>query len=57
MTSSPAFDEVGNDHGNERDPPLSGIAFFRNSNDHAAGILSVPTGQSGGLGVSGSARL
>ncbi len=50
------LDEVGNGYGNERDPALSGIAFFRNSNDHAALILSVPGCQSGGFGVSGSAR-
>jgi hypothetical protein len=28
--------EVGNGYGNERNPALSGIAFFGNSDDHAA---------------------
>ena len=32
--------QIGNDDGNERDPPLSGIALFGNSNDHATGFLS-----------------
>jgi hypothetical protein len=53
----PGFDEVGNDYGNKRNATLSGITFFRNSYDHAAVILSVPTRRCRGLGVSGSARL
>ena len=35
------LDEVGNHYRNERNPAFSRIAFFRNSNDHAA-LISLP---------------
>ncbi len=49
------LDEIGNGYGNERNATFPGIAFFRNSNDHAALILSVPMPVCR-FGVSGSAR-
>ena len=36
----PGLQKVGNDHGNERNPAFAGITFFRNSNNHAALVLS-----------------
>jgi hypothetical protein len=50
------FDEVGNDYGDERNPTFPGIAFFRNSNDHAALILSVPIRRPCCPGIAGNIR-
>src|ERR1700731_1145755 len=36
----PGLEQIGNYDGNERNPAFAGITFFRNSNNHAALVLS-----------------
>ena len=45
----PCFGEIGNDGGNECNSTFPGIDFFRNSDDHAAFVLSAADTVASGL--------